>query len=74
MIGRTLGSYRIVEQIGMGGMATVYKAYDPGTDRYVAVKVLPEHYLRDPRFQKRFEREAHCPAGAPHYPAGARLR
>ena len=44
MIGRTLGHYRITEQIGMGGMATVYKAYDPDTDRYVAIKVLPEAF------------------------------
>ncbi len=66
MIGQTLGSYRIVEQIGLGGMATVYKAYDPATDRYVAVKVLPEHYSNDPHFKKRFEREAKAIARLEH--------
>ncbi len=66
MIGRTLGNCRIVEQIGMGGMATVYKAYDPGTDRYVAVKVLPEYYSRDPHFQERFAREARAIARLEH--------
>ena len=58
MIGRTLGNYRIIEQIGMGGMATVYKAYDPDIDRYVAIKVLPEHFSQDPKFRERFKREA----------------
>ena len=56
MIGSTLGSYRIVEQIGMGGMATVYKAYDPNTDRYVAIKVLPDHYSQHPTFRERSRR------------------
>jgi alpha-glucoside transport system substrate-binding protein len=66
MIGRTLGSYRIVERIGRGGMASVYKAYDPGTDRYVALKVLPEHMADDPQFLARFEREAKAIARLEH--------
>ena len=48
MIGQTLGSYPIVEQVEAGGMATVYKAWDPNTGRYIAVKTLPEKLSRDP--------------------------
>ncbi len=66
MIGRTLGSYRIIEQIGMGGMATVYRAYDPGTDRDVALKVLPEYHSHDPTFRERFRREARAIAALEH--------
>src|SRR5215216_6109801 len=66
MIGRTLGSYRIVEQIGAGGMASVYKAYDPNTDRYVALKILPEHYGKDSEFYERFRREAKAIANLEH--------
>ncbi|MFC1975121.1 protein kinase [Chloroflexota bacterium] len=66
MIGRNLGNYRVMEQIGMGGMATVYKAYDPDTDRYVAIKVLPEHFSQDPKFRQRFEREAKAIAKLEH--------
>ncbi len=58
MIGRTLGPYRILEQLGMGGMATVYKAYQANMDRNVAVKVLPRHFAADPTFVGRFEQEA----------------
>ena len=39
--GSSLGRYRVVEQIGRGGMATVFRALDPNLDRYIAVKVLP---------------------------------
>lgn len=66
MIGQTLGGYRIIEQIGMGGMATVFKAYDPGTDRYVAVKTLPKEYAKDPNFLERFRREAKAIARLEH--------
>ncbi len=66
LLGSTLGHYQILEQIGLGGMATVYKAYQPGMNRLVALKVLPEHYARDPRFVKRFEREAQVVAKLEH--------
>src|SRR3972149_4827408 len=58
LIGKTLGPYRIIEQIGAGGMATVFKAYQRGTDRYVAVKILPPYLSKDEQFAKRFQREA----------------
>jgi formylglycine-generating enzyme required for sulfatase activity/tRNA A-37 threonylcarbamoyl transferase component Bud32 len=58
LIGRTLGRYQIVGQIGEGGMATVYKAYQPGLNRFVAVKVLPPIHARQPDFSERFRREA----------------
>lgn len=66
MIGRTLGAYRIVDQIGMGGMATVYKGYDPHTDRYVAIKTLPQQYSNNPDFRTRFENEAKAIARLEH--------
>ncbi len=58
LINRTLGGYQIIEQIGIGGMATVYKAYQASMDRYVAVKVLPRQLAEDPNFLARFEQEA----------------
>jgi branched-chain amino acid transport system substrate-binding protein len=64
--GRTLGSYRVVEQIGLGGMATVYKAYQPSMDRYVALKILSTHLTQDPAFVKRFQQEAKVIAKLEH--------
>lgn len=66
LIGQTLGPYRIIEQIGMGGMATVYKAYQASMDRYVAVKVLPRQFAEDPSFLGRFEQEARTIAKLEH--------
>jgi WD40 repeat protein len=66
LVGQTLGQYRIVEPIGEGGMATVYKAYQPGLDRYVAVKVLPPIHAKTPGFSERFLREAKAIAGLHH--------
>jgi serine/threonine protein kinase len=66
LVGRTLGGYQIVEQIGRGGMATVYKAYDPALDRYVAIKVLSQYFAHDPDFSIRFEREAKAVARLNH--------
>ncbi|MCH8875256.1 MAG: hypothetical protein IIA89_00350 [Chloroflexi bacterium] len=59
LIGRELSGYWIVSQIGKGGMATVFKAYQASLDRYVAVKVMPPYYAeQDDTFLKRFRREA----------------
>ncbi len=66
LTGKTIGSYRVLEQIGVGGMAMVYKAYHPGMDRYVAIKVLPPHLSQDPDFLKRFQREARAIAKLEH--------
>jgi serine/threonine-protein kinase len=53
-----IGRYEIKAEIGRGGMATVYTAYDPRFEREVALKVLPRAMLHDPQFRTRFEREA----------------
>jgi serine/threonine-protein kinase len=53
-----LGKYQLLEQIGQGGMATVYRAVDPGTNSALAIKVLNPFMAQDPQFGKRFEREA----------------
>ncbi len=52
------GRYEIRGEIGRGGMATVYHAYDPRFERDVALKVLPREMLHDVQFRTRFEREA----------------
>ncbi len=64
--GQTLGQYEIIEPIGTGGMATVYKAYQPGLDRYVAIKVLPAQHALTPGFKERFIREAKVVAKLDH--------
>ncbi len=66
LIGRTIGKYRIVARLGRGGMAEVYKAYQPGLDRYVAIKVLHSYLSDDPDFIGRFEREARAIANLRH--------
>ncbi|MDX1521881.1 MAG: AAA-like domain-containing protein, partial [Anaerolineae bacterium] len=66
LIGQSLGQYEIVEKIGSGGMATVYKAYQPGLDRYVAIKVLPAQHALTPGFKERFIREAKAVAKLNH--------
>jgi eukaryotic-like serine/threonine-protein kinase len=58
MIGQVLGHYRIVNEIGAGGMGVVYRATDTKLGRQVAIKVLPETYVQDPDRRARFECEA----------------
>jgi serine/threonine protein kinase len=64
--GKTLGPYRVIAQIGKGGMATIYRAYQPAMDRTVALKILPEHFAHDPQFVERFYREARTIAQLEH--------
>ena len=67
IIGQKLGNkYEIVELIGKGGMATVYKGYQAEIDRYVAIKVLPPHPGQDAEFVKRFQLEARTIARLQH--------
>jgi serine/threonine protein kinase len=53
-----IGPYEIREVIGRGGMAAVYKAYQPSLDRVVAIKVISAHLASDPEFMERFRQEA----------------
>ena len=64
--GENVGPYRIVEQLGQGGMATVFKAYHPALDRYVAIKALHPAFMEDPNFLARFQREARVVAKLEH--------
>ena len=64
--GSTLGPFRIIELIGQGGMASVYKAYEAELDRHVALKILPPEFLHDDTFAKRFKREAKVVARLEH--------
>ena len=66
LVGQKLGKYQVTEQLGQGGMATVYKAYQPEIDRYVAVKVLPQALAADAQFVKRFRLEARTIARLQH--------
>jgi hypothetical protein len=66
LVGSTLGAHHILKQIGSGGMSTVYIAYQPGLERLVALKVLPETYTQNPKALERFAREARIIARLEH--------
>src|SRR3990172_13249424 len=53
-----VGRYEIKGELGRGGMATVYRGYDPMFEREVAIKIMPREFLKDSSFRARFEREA----------------
>ncbi|NOH04219.1 MAG: serine/threonine protein kinase [Chloroflexi bacterium] len=65
-VGENVGPYRIIEQLGQGGMATVFKAYHASLDRYVAIKVLHQAFNEDSTFLGRFQREARVVAKLEH--------
>jgi serine/threonine protein kinase/tetratricopeptide (TPR) repeat protein len=58
IVGQVLGHYRVLEQIGAGGMGLVFRASDEQLERDVAIKVLPSGMLADDAARKRFRREA----------------
>lgn len=58
--------YEVIEELGIGGMATVYRAYDPLFEREVALKVLKRELLEDPELKERFERETKIVAKLEH--------
>ncbi len=66
MIGTSLGPYKIIEQLGAGGMGEVYLGEDTRLGRKVAIKVLPEEYASDPERLARFEQEARAAAALNH--------
>jgi serine/threonine-protein kinase len=63
-----IDKYEIIEQIGSGGMGTVYKAFHPQFKRYVAIKEIRRELARDPDLRARFEREAELLARLPPHP------
>lgn len=64
---REVGRYRIVEKLGEGAMATVYKAFDPSINRSLVIKFLHANLCENPEYRKRFLREAKA-AGALAHP------
>jgi len=66
MAGRTLGKYRLTERLGRGGMAEVYRAYQPNLERDVAIKVMHSYLAEDENFVGRFKREAKAVAQLRH--------
>jgi serine/threonine protein kinase len=66
LVGQVIGQYQIVEQLGRGGMADVYKAFHPGLSIYRALKVIRREFVTETGFRERFQREAQAVASLRH--------
>ena len=65
-IGSKLGHFNLLEEIGKGGMGSVFRAFDPTLNREVAIKVLREDFARDQKFVNDFLQEARAAASISH--------
>ncbi|MCC6614659.1 MAG: protein kinase [Anaerolineae bacterium] len=66
LVGTRLGPYELIEEIGRGGMATVYRAYQPSIGRFVALKIIHRAIASDAKALERFQREARLIARLEH--------
>ena len=66
LVGRTIGASRILKEPGRGGVAMVYRAYQPSLNRHVTIKVLPPHLSFDQEFVERSQREVRAAASLRH--------